>query len=425
MSNKNRLFFVGRTISSKLGDTISPSIKKYIKEKMIERQIRKHIDEKKMSHNNVKYDNGVNLIGSIKAEMGLGQSCRLLANMIRETDYKLAIYNYDFSGEVKENDITFDDYITNNLPYRINIFHVNPCELGKLFMKMPDAWMGRYNIAFWLWELEEFPKEWGKYCELFDEIWTPSEFAAGSIRKAANIPVKVLPYYVTAPYHKDFGRKEFLLPENQFLFLLMYDINSTEGRKNPQGAIKAYKKAFKPTESKVGLVIKVNNGNKEQLRRLREQLIQYKNVYYITETISKEKVNSLIKCSDVFVSLHRAEGFGLVMAEAMILGTPVIATNWSSNTEFMNKESACMVDCAMIENPKTEGLYPKGCVWAEPNCEQAAEYMKKLWSDRKFYRQIRISGEKYISKILDKALLIEKLRGNLDRVSNEYLSQNK
>lgn len=425
MISQNRLFFIGKSISSKMGNIIPRRIKKMIKEKMIEKQIRKYLNEEKTQYIDLGHERGVNLIGSIKAEMGLGQSCRLLANMIKETGYRLAVYNYDFSGAVKENDSTFDNDIVDELPYNINIVHVNPCELGKLFMKMPEAWKGKYNIAFWLWELEEFPEEWKKYCCLFDEIWTPSEFAANSIKKVTDIPVEVLPYYITVPYNKGVGRKEFSLPENKFLFLLMYDVNSTEGRKNPQGAIKAYKKAFESTNKDVGLVIKVNNGSSEQLINLKKQLSEYKNIYYLTETIDKEDVNSLLKCVNVFVSLHRAEGFGLVMAEAMLLGTPVIATNWSSNIEFMSKESACMVDCKMVKNPKTEGLYQKGCIWAEPDYEQAAQFMRKLWSDEGFYKKIKDSGKNHISNILNKTKLVMQLKNSLDRISDEHIYKDK
>ena len=362
---------------------------------------------------------GVNLIGAIKAEMGLGQSCRLIASMMKETQYEFSVYNYDYTGKVREGAAEFDAYISADLPYGINIFHVNPCELGNLFMSKRDAWDGRYNIAFWLWELEEFPKEWKIYCQLFDEIWTPSEFAGRAIRKAADIPVKVLPYYVSVPYNEHFGRKEFSLPDDKFLFLVMYDVHSTAGRKNPQGVIKAYKEAFSTQEQEVGLVIKINNGTQKDIKRLEEQLAGYKNIYYMTETIDKDCVNSLIRCCDVFVSLHRSEGFGLVMAEAMLLGTPAVATNWSSNTEFMSEEAACMVDYQLVKNPRTEELYRKGCIWAEPDYVQAGEYMRKLWQDNDFYLYKREKGKEYVSHVLDKERLVrlleEYLRGKITK----------
>lgn len=418
MEVKSNTFFIAKSISSKIGKILPASMKKYIKERMINKSIEKYINIDKVPYKKGMYKEGINLIGGIRAEMGLGQSCRLIANMIKEANYRFSIYNYGFSGMVKEGDDTFDEFISDELPYAINIFHVNPCELGNLYMGLQDAWKGRYNIAFWLWELEEFPREWEVYCKLFDEIWTPSEFAGRAIKKITDVPVKVLPYYVTAPYKKTIGRKEFLLPGSKFLFLIMYDINSTEGRKNPQGAVRAFKEAFAPQNNEVGLVIKVNNGTDKQIEKLKNQLSEYKNIYYITETVDKEAVNSLIKCCDVFVSLHRAEGFGLVMAEAMILGRPVVATNWSSNTEFMNKDVACMVDYQMIKNPRTEGLYEKGCMWAEPDYKQAAEYMERLWQDQEFYFGKQKKGEVYIDNVLNRDKLIGVLKKYIGEIIN-------
>lgn len=410
MNPQNKIFFLAKNIGSKFDKIIPATVKKRVKDHMIHKEIQKYLTSNKISYQQGLYQEGINLIGSIKAEMGLGQSCRLIANMIKETHYNFSIYNYDFDGKVKEGDTTFDYYIAKELPYSINIFHVNPCELGNLFMSMQNAWHGHYNIAFWLWELEEFPSEWIIYCKLFDEIWTPSEFTRKTLQKATDVPVKILPYYVSVPYKKHIGRDFFSLPAHQFLFLIMYDINSTEGRKNPQGAINAFKIAFKANNQQVGLVIKVNNGTLEQICKLKEQLIGYKNIYYITETLNKECTNSLIKCCDVFISLHRAEGFGLVMAEAMLLKTPVIATNWSSNTEFMDMNAACMVNYHIVENPKTEGLYKKGCLWAEPDYVEAAKYMKKLWQNQNYYLEKQNNGKEYIQNILNKEKLINLLK---------------
>ena len=154
------------------------------------------------------------------------------------------------------------------------------------------------------------------------------------------------------------NREYFGLPEDKFLFLVMYDSNSTIERKNPTGAIRAFRKAFKNNPD-VGIVIKVNNARPKDMEHLNRMLNGCRNVYFITDTLTKIEVNSLIQKADVFVSLHRAEGFGLVMAEAMIVGTPVIATNWSSNTEFMNSDVACMVDCNFVSLEKDSPPYKK------------------------------------------------------------------
>lgn len=109
-------------------------------------------------------------------------------------------------------------------PYRVNLFHVNPQEVGLAYLYLnKDIWRDRYNIAFWLWELEEFPQEYQEAIKFFDEIWTPSEFASSSIRKVTDKPVYTLPYYVTAGKDENCGRADFGLPEDKFLYLIMYD----------------------------------------------------------------------------------------------------------------------------------------------------------------------------------------------------------
>lgn len=386
-----------------------------LKKRLLKKRIHKFITEKVPFKEGI-FEDGINLIGCIKSFSGLGQSCRLLAQMLLETGYKISVYNSENSKVGNRGDESYNEYINEQLIYGINIFHINPCELGWFYMMHQNMWNRRYNIAFWLWELEEFPTEWILYCHLFDEIWVPSTFIKKSIVKVTDVPVKVLPYHVTAPYDVKLRRKEFNLPKEKFLFLIMYDANSTMRRKNPQGAINAFKKAFRPEEENVGLVIKVNHARKRDWILLKNQLEEYRNIYYFSETMEKEVVNSLVHCVDVFVSLHRSEGFGLVMAEAMLLGTPVVATNWSSNIEFMDENSACLVDYELIRNDRTEGLYKKGCIWAEPDIGQATAYMKELRCNKEYFQHIQKNGKRYIELTLGKSLC-QNLRCELNKIN--------
>lgn len=415
MEEKNNYYFLLKKVSKSLKNVVPYGVRSWVKETVVGKNINSFMAEKE-EFNLKCLPKGVNLIGSIRAEMGLGQSCRLVAGLLKKTEFDFSIYNINFRGVLREKDSSFDYYISETLPYAVNIFHVNPCELGNVFMQMPDAWKGHYNIAFWLWELEDFPKEWEKYCQLFDEIWAPSEFTASSIRKITDVPVKVMPYNVEVPYDTKCSRKDFDLPEDKFLYLIMYDSNSTTGRKNPQGAIEAYKRAFPVERDDCGLVIKVNNAKKEDIVKLQQNLTGYHNVFFITEVLDKERVNGLIHNVDVFISLHRAEGFGLVMAEAMLLGTPCVATNWSSNTEFMTEDAACMVKYNLIKNKKTEGLYKKGCIWADPNLEDAGYYIKKLKDDEKFYNDKQFLGKRCIKNKLNENKLIHIWKDNLANI---------
>lgn len=389
--------------------------KKYIQSKFNGYQPRP-IDKKHFSS----MPEGINLIGDAQIEIGLGQSMRLLANALSLSSQDFCIVDLPIQADVSRNDHSWDHMYSENARYGINLLHINPQDLGMAYLRLGDAiFRNRYNIGFWLWELEDVPEESLIALKFVDEIWTPSEFASNAFRRYTSKPIHTIPYYVTAEANPACDRKYFGLPEDKFLYLLMFDFNSTMLRKNPECAIKAFRKAFAPTDSNVSLVIKVNNPTKECMDTLHTLMDGYSYVYYITDTLSKAEVNSLIGCVDVFVSTHRAEGFGLVMAEAMLLKTACIATNWSSNTEFMNSETACMVPYSMVQIAKGEGSYPAGATWADPDVDETAMYMKKLKASPDYYREIVEKAYDSISAILGK----EKVTNLLEkRIAQIYKS---
>lgn len=346
---------------------------------------------------------GVNLVGDAQIAIGLGQSMRLLANAFSLSNQDFCIIDLPIQADVRRNDHSWDDKFAKEPQYGINLFHINPQDLGMAYLRLgEEIFRNRYNIGFWLWELEDVPKESLAALKMVDEIWTPSEFTSNSFRKYTEKPVYTIPYHVTADTDPAYDRKYFGLPEDKFLYLILFDFNSTMLRKNPECAISAFCHAFSPEDQNVGLVIKVNNPTRECLDVLHTLLAGYDNVYYITDTLEKKAVNSLIACVDVYVSTHRAEGFGLVMAEAMLLKTACIATNWSSNTEFMDSETACMVPYTMVQIEKGEGSYPAGATWADPDMQETARYMKLLKDSPAFYRKMVEMAFDSVSVILGK-----------------------
>lgn len=347
------------------------------------------------------FPEGINLIGNIKGSSGLGQSARLLASELEATKYPIDIVQHSISNKLNISDTTYDEKLVQKGRYGINIFHINMHEFATAYMQLGKGlWDNHYNIGFWLWELEEFPDEWIPCINLLDEIWTPAEFVSESIRKKTDKPVVTIPYYVTAPTKEEYDRAYFKLPQEQFLFMMLFDSGSMIERKNPMAVIEAYKKAFDRNEN-VGLVIKMNGYNETDVNYIHSLLEGYDHVYIITDSFSKVEVNSLIRAVDVVVSLHRAEGFGLVLAEAMINETPCVATNWSANTEFMNEDVACMVDYDIITIDKEIGPYAPGNHWAEAKVEQAAQYMRRLYDDPTYYNEKKVKAKKYIDEKLD------------------------
>lgn len=366
------------------------------------------------------FETGINLIGPIQQSSGLGQSCRLLERAIKSTGIPYKVFPYD-SGEKVGKINSF----SKNLKYNINIFHINAHEFEYAFYQLrKEAWDKHYNIVYWLWELEDFPDKWVEYTKVIDEIWTPAEFVSNSIRKKVKVPVKTVPYWIQTEINPQLSRKSFGLPEDKFLYFIAYDKNSVSERKNPQGCIDAFKKAFLPNNKNVGLVIKINHATESDIQRLKEQLVGY-NVYFIEKTLSKLEMDTMISLMDVYMSLHRAEGFGLILAESMALGTPVVATNYSANTEFMNSDVACMVDYQKVVLEESIWPYEKGSCWAEPDIINASEYLKRLYEKPDFYNEVKVKAKSYIEKHLGEQRITELINSMYKEIANAVQQETK
>lgn len=346
------------------------------------------------------YPFGINLAGYVRAEMGLGQSCRCMAQGMKAAKIPFSVIDYQHGPNARMGDSTWESEM-HGVQYGINVTVINADQMIHAKSRLGKTyWDKRYQIAHYAWELPEYPQEWAKISEMFDEIWTPSTFCTQAIAAAVNRPVYTMPYVITPKIQIERSRAYFGLPENKFLFLCMFDVSSVMERKNPKGTVEAFLKAFDADDEHVGLVIKVNDPRKDPwVSAYLEELKQKnKNICFINEVLTRSDVNALIKCCDCFVSLHRSEGFGLVMAEAMYFEKPVIATNWSANTDFMNADNSCPVAYELTTIKQDYAVYKAGQIWAEPSVDACVYYMKKLVNDPIYYWRIAKAGRETIRK---------------------------
>ncbi len=342
---------------------------------------------------------GINLIGYSHAEMGIGESCRALAKAIQFSGIPFGIINYSIGNPARMCDQSWKHKETEKILYNTSIIHLNANQMPLAYIHLGDSFFnGRYNIGYWAWELPDFPDDWCDSFKLVQEVWVHSNFILDSVSKKSPVPVRRIPPAIEVKYPNDIKRSFFKLPEGPFLFLCMYDAHSFQVRKNPQAVIEAFKLAFKKEDTSVGLVLKISNAKTfpSEVERLKAQIYGYKNIYLIEEILTRDTVNALISCTDCFTSLHRSEGFGLVLAEAMYLGKSVIGTNWSGNIDFMNSTNSCVVDYDLIKVGKDYGPYKAYQVWADPDIEQAAHYMGKLISDKEWREMLALNGQKTI-----------------------------
>lgn len=256
-----------------------------------------------------------------------------------------------------------------------------------------------FNIGYWAWELAEVPDLYCEGLDYFQEIWTMSTFCTTALEKKAKVPVLTMPLCNNPNRNvKNNGREYFSIDKKTFLFMLAFDCTSYTARKNPMAAVDAFIKAFPPEESDhVGLLIKLvyAQNDEEYITQLREKLAAYKNIYYIHKFLDEEEIHTLIQTADVFVTLHRGEGFGLIPLEAMSQGTPVIATGWSGNMEYMNHMNSALVGYKLVPvGDQYVGTQPgDGQVWADADIDEAAAYMRRMVSDASWREKLIANGE--------------------------------
>ncbi len=252
--------------------------------------------------------------------------------------------------------------------------------------RWPRALMrGRRVIGLFVWELPAVPAAWHVGAKFVHEIWAPSAFCAEAFEPLAPGRVRVVPYPLAAlpPPRIEGGRADFGLPEGALVVLVVFNLASSRVRKNPEGAIRAFRAAFGDRPDRM-LVLKLSGTSlyPEDLAEIRAMVADAPNIRVIDETIPEPALRGLIAASDIVMSLHRAEGFGLIPATAMLLGRPVVTTGWSGNMSFMDADSAGLVKYDLVPVNDPRGTYRlEGSRWAEPDAGHAAALLRQLADD--------------------------------------------
>lgn len=336
---------------------------------------------------------GFNVIGNISANTGLGVHARHLITLIRERGHPVTVFDIDPSGNRGRHDTQFADITVNDpdeLPHPINLFVLQPSAVFTFLAGHPkfDVEPGRLHAAVAMWELTVVPERWKRGFQALDVVLAASDFVQGVFSENLSGPFIVpAPCPLYLPDSVVPSRARFDLPDEPVIFVTSFEPASDPERKNPFAAIHAFLKAF-PSGSGALLVIKVNNSRRDgalhpAVARLHELCRGHPNILILDVVLSYPDVLSLYASCDCFVSMHRSEGLGLGLMEAMALGKPVIATAWSGNMSFMSHANSCLVGYELIPARSDLQVYSKrylgkDAYWADPSFEQAAAWMQEL-----------------------------------------------
>jgi len=332
---------------------------------------------------------GVLLVGHPYGVLGVGEYLRASAAALAAADVPFHIRNaFDWGEHLRDKHTEFDlwDRLTSGRPHGVNVFHINADEMADARRHLGTAFLaGRYNIACWHWELSRFPEAWLPALQGVDELWASSRFIQHALAEKAPVPVVWMPHPMDVRGGAGLERCDLALPERTYLFLTSFDFTSFVTRKNPLGVVRAFRTAF-PLErgEQVGLVIKTNGAAErpdDASAFLASPELKDLRIVVIDQMLDRRRLIGLFEQCDCFVSLHRSEGFGRGIAEAMLLGKPVIATGYSGNMDFTNPLDACIVDYQLVPVGPHEYPHATGQHWADPDLEQAAWYMRRLVSD--------------------------------------------
>lgn len=266
------------------------------------------------------------------------------------------------------------------------LMHVNSPQMALALLRLPRGLLrGRRVIGHWAWELPVVPPDWRIGTRFVHEIWAPSRFTADALESLMPGRVRVVPYPLAAapPVPSALDRAAFALPADAVVVLVSFNLASSLERKNPLGAIAAFRAAFGDRADRL-LVMKVGNPQHfpDDFACIRQAVGDAANIRIETRTLPRADGFALTAAADIVLSLHRSEGFGLVPAEAMLLGRPVVATGWSGNMDFMDADSAALVGYRLIPAVDPRGVFEApGAVWADPDIGEAVAALRRLADD--------------------------------------------
>ena len=339
----------------------------------------------------------VRLVGFARAEYGVGEDVRMAAAACEAAGIAFDLERLAPRTRVRNADASLDRLAPASGSPPVHLYFLSALDTAMRRLSVPPPpgppppGPPPWRIGVWPWELARVPPDWAPIFELVDEIWAASRFTRDAFAAATDKPVFYMPPAVHVPAPAAKGRADWGLPADCVLFGCVFDRNSFLDRKNPVACLEAFQAAFprRAKAPKVALLIKVIGAEghagadpaEADWQALRDRFLADPRVHLREGTLDRPDLLALLGSCDALVSLHRAEGFGRVPAEAMLLGVPVIATDYSGSRDVLHRDTGFPVACRTV--PVPPGAYPwsEGAVWAEPDLADAARQMRRIVAD--------------------------------------------
>lgn len=358
---------------------------------------------------------GMAVAGELGSASGLGESARVIAAGLE----RLGVPSWQLDIGLPGSSMGPPGALPADLPAAAALLlHVNPPLLPFALLRLPRRLMReRRVIGYWAWELQTLPPAWLAARRFVHEVWATSHFTAAAFAplRRAGITVRTVtaPVALSPPQPSRLDRAAFGLPDAAVVVLVSFNLASSFVRKNPLAAVAAHLAAFGHRMDRI-LLLKVGNPGHfpADMTLLRAAIAGAPNIRVLSETMPTADAHALTAAADIVLSLHRSEGFGLVPAEAMLLGRAVVATGWSGNMDFMDDDSAALVSPRLIAVADPRGVYPAaGALWADPDPQEAAVHLRRLADDPDGRRSLGERGRAMARSRLGPEPLAAALRG--------------
>jgi glycosyltransferase involved in cell wall biosynthesis len=328
----------------------------------------------------------ISLIGYLKTTSGVGQIARATLRTLSGLPYSLEARDIGLRVGGERSNVRYEGLESKEVSGRLQIYNINADQIAPVLEHIgAERWYDGYKVAVPFWELDKFPAQFSEHLEKFHELWAPSRHIQALLyRQFRDKPIYYMPPDLTPDPRSDRVRASFGLDDQEFVVFFAFDFLSQLERKNPKGAYEAFQRAF-PFSSgiRARFVLKTLNAQYAPLgyASWRDEVLADPRVTLFDEAMAHADVLALVACANVVLSLHRGEGLGLLIADAMGQNVPVVCTDWSGSVDLIDRQSGYPVSFKLIPTPADAYPYVDGHRWAEPDLDHAAWHLSSIYCD--------------------------------------------